>query len=146
MKTYQNYPNSNYYKNFNNQHISNNQNFNSNQDLFDPYTGFIHGNMFPKLYDPYKLDKPYEIKPLNEQAQMLTQIDALKFATIDLGLYLDVYPDDRNMLNTFNQYRVRANELKREYDSKYGPLLLSDDSLTAFPWAWDDRPWPWENK
>ncbi|MDD2181433.1 MAG: spore coat protein CotJB [Bacilli bacterium] len=140
MNNYQHYPNSNYYKNFNAQNV------NSNQDLFDPYTGFIHGNMFPKTYDPYKLSKPYEIKPLNEQAQLLTQIDALKFAMIDLGLYLDVHPDDQNMLNTFNQYRVQANELKMEYDSKYGPLLLSNDSLTAFPWAWNDRPWPWENK
>ncbi len=140
MNNYQSYPNINYYKNItSNKHTS-------VDNLFDPYTGFIHGNMFPNLYDPYKLPKPYDIQPLNEQARMLTQIDALRFSTIDLGLYLDVHPEDHNMLNLFNQYRVQANNLQREYDSKYGPLLLSDDSLTAYPWAWNNRPWPWENK
>lgn len=140
MNNYQNYPNSNYYKN-----ISDN-NYNATNNLFDPYTGFIHGNMFPSLYDPYKISKPYDIQPLNDQAQMLTYIDALCFATIDLNLYLDVHPEDRNMLNLFNQYRTQLNDLKKEYDSKYGPLLLSGDSLTAFPWAWNKKPWPWENK
>lgn len=140
MNNYQAYPNNSYFQSINK------SNHNTANDLFDPYTGFIHGNMFPKLYDPYKLPKPYDIQPLNEQAQMLTYIDALKFATIDLNLYLDVHPDDRDMINLFNQYRVQLNDMKREYDSRYGPLLLSDDSLTAVPWAWNDRPWPWENK
>lgn len=139
-QNFQQYPNLEYYKKL----IANNQPATTN--LFDPYTGFIHGNMFPELYDPYKLPKPYDIQPLNEQARLLTQIDALTFAVIDLGLYLDVNPEDHNMLNLFNQYRVQLNNLKREYEAKYGPLTLNSDALTAFPWAWNNHPWPWENR
>ena len=49
----------NYYDyDFNNYNYSNN-NVNNN---IDPYKGFIRGNIFDNLYDPYKNYKPYEIK------------------------------------------------------------------------------------
>lgn len=140
MNNYQSYPNIDYYKKL----ISSNNS--SVNNLYDPYTGFIHGNMFPDLYSPYKIAKPYDIQPLNEQARALTQINALNFALIDLGLYLDVHPEDRDILNLFNQYRLQKNNLTKEYENKYGPLTLNSDILTTYPWAWNNQPWPWENK
>ena len=100
--------------------------------------------MFEGLYDPYKLKEPYEIRPMNEQAELLTYIDSLSFACIDLGLYLDIYSNDKNAIDLFNQYRMQKKQLIEEYQNKYGPLLLSSDSLNSYPWAWDDQPWPWE--
>lgn len=145
MNNYPNFKNVNY-KNFFNEIKNNNQtnNYQSNV-LSDPYNGFIRGNMFENLYDPYKVKEPYEIRPMNEQAELLTYIDALCFATIDLNLYLDVYPNDKKAIDLFNQYRIQKNELTEQYESKFGPLLLSSNSLNSYPWAWDDRPWPWEN-
>ena len=145
MNNYPNFKNFDY-KNFFNQikNINTNNNYQSN-NLYDPYNGFIRGNMFETLYDPYKIKEPYEIRPMNEQAELLTYIDALCFATIDLSLYLDVYPDDKKAIDLFNQYRTQKNELTEQYESKFGPLLLSSNSLNSYPWAWDDRPWPWEN-
>ena len=46
-----------------------------NNKLYEPYQGFIRGNLFENLYDPYKVNGPYEIKPMNEQAELLTYID-----------------------------------------------------------------------
>ena len=86
--------------------------------LYDPYDGFIRGNLFKNTYDPYKLQEPYEIKPLNEQAELLTYIDALGFALVDLNLYLDVYPENKNMINLFNQYRKEKESMLKEYESK----------------------------
>lgn len=118
----------------------------SNQNnLQDPYQGFISGNMFKNLYNQYKINTPYEIRPDNEQAQMLTNIDTLDFAITDLTLYLDVNPNDKDVINLFNKYRVQLNEIQRTYENNYGPLQLSSDSLNTYPWAWDNRPWPWEN-
>lgn len=114
------------------------------ETLYDPYQGYIRGNMFPNLYSKYKVDKPFEIQPLNEQAELLTYIDALQFAVIDLNLYLDVYPDDKQMLELYNKYRKDLNEYTSNYEQQYGPLLLSSNSLETYPWAWDNRPWPWE--
>lgn len=113
---------------------------------YDPYNGFIRGNMFPELYNSYKINKPFEISPMNEQAEMLTILDSLCFATIDLNLYLDNYPNDREAINRFNEYREQLNSYKQEYQQKFGPLLLSSNSLNKFPWAWNDSPWPWEGR
>ncbi len=119
-----------------------------NQDttkLYDPYNGFIRGNLFKNLYDPYKLQEPYEIKPMNEQAELLTYIDSLSFAMKDLNLYLDVFPNEKNAINLFNQYRKEKENMLKEYENKFGPITLNSDSLNSYPWAWDDMPWPWDN-
>ena len=138
-KEYYNYANNNYNQPLYNQNIQDKQ-------IYDPYNGFIRGNMFPELYNSYKLNKPLEITPMNEQAELLTYVDALTFAMIDLNLYLDVYPNDREALELFNQYRMQTDEYTKKYESKYGPLELTSNSLNTFPWAWDNAPWPWEKK
>ena len=118
---------------------------NKTYNIYTPYDGFIRGNMFQDLYKPYKQDRPYQIEPMNEQAEMLTNIDDLAFALIDLNLYLDVFPNNQNAVDTFNQYRVQKNELQKQYENKYGPLVLTSDAVNTYPWAWDNKPWPWEN-
>lgn len=142
---YYNYVNNNY-----NQPLYNQQNFNNNNqkssNLFDPYVGFISGNMFPNLYNAYKISNPLEIEPMNEQAELLTYIDALCFATTDLGLYLDLYPEDKSVIELFNKYREQKKLYEKEYESKFGPLFLSSNALDSYPWAWDNSPWPWQNK
>jgi len=143
MNNYMNYPKNYNYQtnmlpNMYQQSMENNQ-------LFTPYEGFIRGNMFKNLYDPYRIDRPFQIQPMNEQAEMLTNLDSLGFAMIDLNLYLDVFPDDKNALNEYNQYRKQKEQLLKQYESKYGPIVLSSDALNVCPWAWDNKPWPWEN-
>lgn len=141
----------NYYKNndyYN--YVNNNYNqplYNQKDNTFkilEPYNGFIRGNMFSELYNGYKLNKPLEVTPLNEQADMLTYIDSLCFALIDLNLYLDLYPNDTKVIELFNNYRMEKDEITKEYESKYGPLTLNSSSLNRTPWAWDNMPWPWE--
>ena len=116
----------------------------NNKKILDPYNGFVRGNMFSDLYNGYKLNKPLDITPLNEQDDMLTYIDSLCFALIDLNLYLDLYPNDSKIIELFNSYRMEKDEITKEYESKYGPLTLNSDSLNKAPWAWDNMPWPWE--
>ena len=61
-------------------------NFNSSTkpaQLYDVYNGFIRGNMFPNLFNQYKISRPFDIRPLNEQAELLTKVDAY---TVSLGL------------------------------------------------------------
>jgi len=134
---YYNYDNNNYNKPM----FSENE---SPKTVLDPFNGFIRGNMFPNLYNTYKINAPFEIEPLNEQADMLTNIDAFCFALIDLNLYLDVYPNDRDMIELYNKYRKQKDELVKMYENKYGPLTLNSESLNRYPWAWLGMS-PWEN-
>lgn len=130
---------------YNNMNINMNTNKNYQQNLYEPYQGFIRGNLFPNLYDPYKISRPFEVEPMNEQAELLTYIDSLTFAAHELNLYLDIYPNDQQMIQKFNEYRNEANKAIQQYENAYGPLLINSDANKVTPWAWDNRPWPWEN-
>lgn len=153
-QNYYNYNNSNFKNQFNKMTTQESNNMNFNQatydknmnpnEIFDPYAGFIRGNMFPDLYNEYKISKPYEIEPMNEQAQMLTTIDALSFAAHDINLYLDTHPNDRDMIQIFNQYRIQTEQATREYEKKFGPITTDSNSLNTYPWSWNNMPWPWD--
>ena len=154
FKNYSDYtnmmPNVNLYNkqvaSFNDQYKDyNKMNMTNQNSLYDPYNGLIRGNLFRNLYDPYKSGEPYEIKPMNAQAQQLTNIDALSFAMVDLGLFLDVNPNNQDGIKLFNQYREEKEKLTKDYESKYGPITLDSDSLNSYPWSWNDMPWPWDN-
>ena len=114
--------------------------------LFDNYNGFIRGNMFPHLYNTYKSNEPYPIKPSNEQAKILTDIDALTFSLIDMNLYLDVNPEDRNIIKQYNENLGKLKQYIDMYQDKYGILLPNSMSLNKYPWQWINSPFPWENE
>lgn len=152
MNNYPNFKNFNYTNPNMNMYNKSNESFNNQgniqnhiNNLYDPYNGLIRGNLFKNLYDPYKTGKPYEIKPMNNQAELLTYIDALSFAMVDLGLFLDVNPDNQDMIKLFNQYKKEKENLTKQYEFKYGPISLDSDSLNSYPWSWNDMPWPWDN-
>lgn len=123
--------------------VPNSNNNNNNNDILDSQMGFKRGNLFNSLYDEYKNYKPQELKVNNERDDLILQIDENRFAMIELGLYLDLYPNDINALNIFNSYLKRKNDLINLYESKYGPLSL-DSMVQTNNWLWDNSPWPWE--
>ena len=70
----------NYYDyDFNNYNYSNN-NVNNN---IDPYKGFIRGNIFDSLYDPYKNYKPLFTGTLNAEEAL----DTIEYVGNDLKSY-----------------------------------------------------------
>lgn len=121
----------------------NNINLDINSKLENPYEGYMRGNMFTNLYDPYKNYRPVRLIPNNEQAELLLNVNQLEFASHELRLLLDIYPDDANMIRKFNEYRRMANEAIENYESKYGPLLESDLSNPNL-FSWEETAWPWE--
>lgn len=135
---YYNYENNNY----NQPLYTKNENPNS---LYDPYNALIRGNMFPNLYNGYKIE-PIMLKADSEKMRMLLMLDALCFVKEDLNLYLDIYSNDKDMIELFNQYRIEADKVLNEYEKKYGPILVDSNANGGYPWAWDNNPWPWENK
>lgn len=121
-------------------------NLGDNNRLFNSYDGFIRGNMFADLYSPYTPNEPYNLVPANEREAFLNKIREYGFALVDLDLYLDTHPDDRDKINVYNQYLQLQNQAVEEYESKYGPLSLKSNALNSYPWAWEMPPWPWEVK
>lgn len=133
-RDYYNYVNNNY-----NQPVYTN---NVNTGILDPYEGFVAGNMFPDLYNGYKIN-PVNLKPGNDQAKLLTYIDSLSFALNDINLYLDLNPDNGYAINLFNEYSRQKEAYLNEYQSKYGPLDM-DSYVYGDSFTWIKSPWPWE--
>lgn len=118
-------------------------NYNNNSTI-GPYEGFIRGNLFDDLYDPYKNYKATNVNPSNEKEAMMQQLLQYNFALIDLNLYLDVNPNDNNALKLYNDYLKIKKQLEEKYESSYGPLDVCSNYVTNGTWNWDNGPWPWE--
>lgn len=119
---------------------------NHNVNISNASEGFIRGNMFSNLFQPYTAGEPFRLNPQSENEDLLNKLRATNFAGLDLGLYLDTHPDDAEALRLFNQYRIESTQLETEYERRCGPLTLHSNALNAYPWAWIMSPWPWEVK
>lgn len=76
---------------------------------------------------------------------LLKKLTALDFKAVDLQLYLDTHPCDEEALEMYNETVMAADELRAEYEEKYGPLF-SFRSLGGKKYRWLDNPWPWNYK
>ncbi len=142
-----NVPNNMVMQNMNpfNNYITNNEiNPMKSNDILKPYDGFVRGNIFDSLYDPYKDYKPGKIDAKNEKDALMYQIMQYKFNLVDLNLYLDTNPNDRNAINLYNKYLNMEKQMCDKYESMYGPLTLDSNTLNNNTWVWNNSPWPWE--
>ena len=116
---------------------------NNSLDLFSPYEGYIKGNLFKNLYQEYKNYKPSRLNVNSEKMEMLVNIGQMGFASHELNLYLDNYPNNRKALELFNKYSNMTNKLIKEYENKYGPLTVGG-TREDVPFKWENEKWPWE--
>ncbi|CAH2211767.1 spore coat protein CotJB [Tepidibacter aestuarii] len=75
---------------------------------------------------------------------LLTKIQEVEFACLDLNLYLDTHPRDQKALMDFNMLATEAYKLRKLYEARYGPLTNFGFSLAKYPFNWLNDPWPWE--
>lgn len=77
--------------------------------------------------------------------ELLNKIRELEFAAVELNLYLDNFPHNKQALMDYNCFTEELMKCKKMYESKYGPLTNFGYSLSQYPWAWVNDPWPWES-
>ena len=116
---------------------------NNSLDLFSPYEGYIKGNLFKNLYQEYKNYRPSRLNVNSEKMEMLVNIGQMGFASHELNLYLDNYPNNRKALELFNKYSNMTNKLIKEYENKYGPLTVGGIKEDV-SFNWENEKWPWE--
>ncbi len=116
---------------------------NEKTNTYNPTEALRRGNLFPKLYKPYKNYEPGEVKVYTEREKCLLEIQKLDFVINDLNLYLDINPDDKAMYKKFMECVEECRKKKDEYKRIYGPLVLDD--LTN-EYEWSTGVWPWERK
>lgn len=119
----------------------NNYRDNMSIDLSMPRDALNKGGIFKNIYDPYK-NYVYKVVVSGERDELLLKIQELTFTMKDLGLYLDVYPNNTDIFDIFKSYEKELKELKKTYEGKYGPLNSFDVEGSKYEWYLN--PWPWD--
>ncbi len=79
--------------------------------------------------------------------ELLSIIDQLSFAVVDISLYLDSHPFDEDALDYFHEKSSLRQEAVALYTKKYGPLTIeAAHDRASRKWDWVNQPWPWEVK
>ena len=118
---------------------------NENKELYSivsPSEALNRGNLFDYYFWPYKYVA--NIKPMNERDELMQKIQMYAFAAHELNLYLDIYPNDAQAIGLYNQYSEISNKYLKEYEKKFGNIILNSNESS--PWSWINSPWPWERQ
>ena len=77
---------------------------------------------------------------MNNKDELLHQIMANDFKLYDLQLYLDTHPFDEETLCMYQSLVNDTDDLKEEYEEKYGPLT-ANAAAGDCEWKWIKNPW-----
>ena len=75
---------------------------------------------------------------------LLLKIQELEFVAVDLNLYLDNHPQNKNAIADYNTVTKELNNIKKLYEAQNGPLSNFGCSESPYPWQWVNEPWPWQ--
>lgn len=81
---------------------------------------------------------------ISEKNRMLKDISIVDFALVELTLYLDTHPFDKQAMDYFNHFARIKEQLMAEFASRYYPLS-KDTSRDTKQWNWVLTPMPWES-
>lgn len=109
-----------------------------------PEEGWKRGNLDANAYDPYEPYVPKTPIPKTEKEALMQRIQAYSFACLELGLYLDTHPNDRNVLEMFLRYREELRKMTMDYQNRFEPISFQTAPLNKLPWQWAATDWPWE--
>lgn len=79
-----------------------------------------------------------------EYYEILEELQAVDFVLVELTLYLDTHPTDTKAIEQFNAYAKHRNDIKYEFESRFGPLQQYGNSYSDAKWSWHSSPWPWQ--
>lgn len=80
-----------------------------------------------------------------EKMELLKEISVSQFMKIDLALYLNTHPNDKEAIKRYNHYTMLSKGLKETYEMNYGMSTQNDLSCSS-SWQWLSDPWPWEEE
>ena len=97
-----------------------------------------NGTLYPGLNLPYRNFVPKKDVANTTEGQLMS----IDFAMWELGLYLDVHPDDADALKLFSALGAMSREAAAALEKEKGPLTKHANMDGRYTWV--DSPWPWE--
>lgn len=115
---------------------------NSQSNLFNPDEAILVGTAFKSLYEPYKGFKKANVRLLSEKERLMYDIQKYDLISHDLGLYLDVFPLDKEAVNLRKKYLSLYDDSIRRYLEKYPPFEVTCEKNNKTPYPWSTTPFP----
>ena len=81
---------------------------------------------------------------MNEEQALRRRINAIKFASWELHLFLDTHPNNCDAARKLEEYRRQLDTLTKEFEDKFGPIGETPHNTSR--WSWISDPWPWEKE
>ena len=78
-----------------------------------------------------------------DRMELLKQISTSQFMKIDLALYLNTHPSDKEAIKKYNYYVMLCKGLKDTYQENY-EMITQLELSNPDSWEWINEPWPWE--
>lgn len=73
----------------------------------------------------------------------MNRLRALDFVLLELGLYLDTHPFDREAVELFDAMSKEERTLRAQVQADRGPLTMKD-AMQKGNFQWWKGPWPWQ--
>lgn len=98
--------------------------------------GLMAGTIFPVLDKPIlRLRREQE---MNEREKLLKRIAAEDFAVIELHMFMDSHPNNKEAAMKLKEHDMKSQMLRKEFEETYGPLMANQ--IQANRWAWISEP------
>lgn len=98
-----------------------------------------NGTLFPGLNLPFHM----KADARNVVNCPLSELQALEFVLLELGLYLDTHQGDKEAFALFQQYAALEKAGREKYEAMYGPLFQTSAAQSDCWCSWVQDPWPW---
>ena len=96
-------------------------------NIFTPKETMEYGNIFREEYVPYLNYQPRKLIPSNDNERRMYEVMAMRDFCHDLKLYLDVYPNSKEIRNLYEKSVKQYEEMERMINDEsvccpgYGP-------------------------
>lgn len=78
-----------------------------------------------------------------KEKQLMDWIMMLGLCAVDINLYLDTHPEDKEALAYCQECMELLDKAKRNYEANYGPLTAGS-AVDGESYAWVETAMPWE--
>jgi len=82
----------------------------------------------------------------NNRDELLKQLTILDFMLVDLALFLNTHPQEREAIEEYNAVACEADRVRADFERLFGPLCSYRSKNPAPVWTWMDDPWPWSKE
>ena len=78
------------------------------------------------------------------KSELMKEIQRLQFTAVELNLYLDNFPNNRQAAKLYKKVSEELDELINSYEEEYGPIRNFGQAYVENPEVLVSEPWPWE--